>query len=62
MSENRNHTYLLRVWREPEHEGPPLFRAVLTDVGTRETRYFSDVLALARHLRLLERGDGPEDV
>lgn len=57
MSENDNHTYLLRVWRESEHSGPGPIRAALTDVATRETRYFADVHALARHLRSLE---GPE--
>lgn len=61
MSENANRTYLLRVWREPEHDGPSLFRAVLTDVGTRETRYFSDVTDLAQHLRSLEARQEPDE-
>jgi len=60
VPESVNHTYLLRVWMEPEHNGPALFRAVLTDVRTHETRYFADVTALARHLRTLEPGHDPD--
>ncbi|MEJ2291605.1 MAG: hypothetical protein P8Y05_07800 [Deinococcales bacterium] len=54
MSEPANHTYLLRVWGEAEHGQSRAFRAALTDVATRETRYFTDVKALARHLRSLQ--------
>ena len=53
MSEPANHTYLLRVWSEAEHGQPPSFRAALTDVATRETVYFSNVKALAQHLRIV---------
>lgn len=53
MSDTANHTYVLRVWNEDEHGRPPAFRAALTDVATRETLYFSDARALARHLGAL---------
>jgi len=54
-----NHTYVLRVWSEHEHGRHPAFRAALTDVATKETRYFSDAAALAHYLRgLHERGAG----
>lgn len=54
MSESDHHTYLLRVWSEPGRNGPPLFRAALIDVATRETHYFSNARALAEHLRSME--------
>ncbi len=52
-----SHTYVLRVWSEQEHGRPTAFRAALTNVATKETRYFSDALALVRHLRELHPGD-----
>ncbi len=51
-----SHTYVLRIWSEREHGRPPAFRAALTDVATKETHYFSDALALVRHLRELRPG------
>jgi len=61
VSDSRHRTYLLRVWREAEHDRPPAFRAVLTDVSTHETHYFADPAALARHLRVLDAGRDPDD-
>jgi hypothetical protein len=60
MSDDTNRTYLLRVWTEREHDRPPAFRAALTEVATRETVYFSDVRALARHLKALNDRVGSE--
>lgn len=54
MPEPANHTYLLRVWSEAEHGQSRAFRAALTDVATRETRYFTDARELAQHLRSLQ--------
>lgn len=54
MDEAANHTFLLRVWKEVEHGHPPAFRAALTDISTRETRYFADAEALARHFVALQ--------
>ena len=58
MENTIHRAFLLRVWTEPEYDGKKLFRAALVDVATRETRYFSDAVALADHLRSL--GEAPE--
>ncbi len=58
MDNTIHRAFLLRIWTEPEHNGKTLFRAALVDVASRETRYFSDAVALADHLRSL--GEAPE--
>lgn len=62
MPEGSHHTYVLRIWTEREHSGPPAFRATLTDVASRQTLYFTDERALSEHLALLtfapEGGEG----
>jgi len=41
--------YLVRIWLEPG-EGGEVWRASLTDLATRQARYFADYANLLRYL------------
>jgi hypothetical protein len=50
-----NHTYIVRVWSEPNPGGPSVWRVSVLDSRTQERWYFSSPEPLVKFL--LEAGD-----
>jgi hypothetical protein len=55
-----NHTYIVRVWLEPNPGGSSVWRASVLDSSSQERWYFSSADRLAEFL--YEVGDGKPDV
>lgn len=59
------HTYIVRVWAEPNPGGPSAWRASVLDTVSQERYYFSTPQDLARFLQEIEgigaREDPPEE-
>ena len=51
--------YLVRVWLEPG-EGGGVWRASLTDLATRQARYFADYANLLEYLEGLSAAQRPQ--
>lgn len=54
-----NHTYIVRVWLEPNAGGSSVWRASVLEVSSQERWYFSSADRLA--VFLFEVGDGKPD-
>jgi hypothetical protein len=55
-----NHTYIVRIWLEPNPGGSSLWRASVLDSSSQERWYFSSADRLAAFL--FEVGDGKPEV